>query len=290
VIALAAAIGALITVPLVALPARAAQLGDNFAPDLLAGVYAVAGVVVGLVVAVGAITARAVAANVIASAAWLWTLAVIAVMDGVAAGRGLGFAQLAVWQFTDSGPTWRSFYIPGSLLMLGAALLIGGLAALPAARRGDNRVGVAISGAMGPLLVAGAYFLAGPPRSQIGPFSAFLTAPYAVLIGLAGSLLIGAVVGGDLRGRRRAGPLTQGLPAIPPPALSAIGSASGGASVSSPEPAPQEPTPKPPPATGKAKVVAVAEPAYGDAPGGPASGAATGTADKPIPAGRKPKR
>jgi hypothetical protein len=296
VIALAASLGALITVPLVAVPARAAQLANNFAPDLLAGVYAVAGVVIGLAVALGAITARAIAANVIASAAWLWALAVIAVVDGVAAGRGLGFAHLAVWQFTGTGPTWRSFYVPGSLLMLGAALLIGGLAALPAARRGDNRVGVVISGAMGPLLVAGAYFLAGPSRNEIGAYSAFLTAPYAALIGLAGSLLIGAMIGGELRGPGQAADpeVPEPLDALAlPPAVgtSAVVTPAAGSSAEAPSwPDSEFTEPKPRPATGKAKVVAVAEPAYGDAPRPETNPPIAAGTDKPSPTGRKPRR
>jgi hypothetical protein len=81
--------------------------------------------------------------------------------------------------------------------MLGAALLIGGLAAFPAAGRADHRIGVAASGAFGPLLVAVAYVLAAP-RAGEAPAemsSAFTIAPYTVIAGLAGSLLV-AVVGG----------------------------------------------------------------------------------------------
>src|SRR4029079_11906363 len=92
--ALAAALGALITVPLVAVPARAAQLSTNFAPHLLAGVYAITGVVVGLIAALGALAARPVAANVLASMVWLWGLATITVTDAVASGRGVILAQL----------------------------------------------------------------------------------------------------------------------------------------------------------------------------------------------------
>lgn len=193
--AFAAAIGAVITVPLVAVPARAAQLSTNFAPHLLAGVYAVTGVVIGLVAALAALAARSIAANVLASGCWIWLLGAAAVTDGVTSGRGLTYAQLAVWKFTANGPTWRSFYVPGALLMLAAALLIGGLAAWPASRRGDNRVGVAISGAIGPLLVAGAYFLAAPAFGSAPDegVSAYLTAPYAVIAGLAGSILVAAV-------------------------------------------------------------------------------------------------
>ncbi len=194
---LAATLGALVMVPLVAVPARGAEIVDNFAPHLLAGIYATAGVVLGLILALFALTSRAVAANIFASAAWLWILAIVAVVDGVAAGRGLGYAQLGVWKFTDGGPMWHSFYIPGALLMLGAALLVGGLAAFPAAGRGDGRVGIAISGAAGPLLVAVAYVLASPRAGEapVEQMSAYHTSPYMVLAGLAGSLLV-AVVGG----------------------------------------------------------------------------------------------
>jgi hypothetical protein len=204
VTALAASLGALITVPLVALPARAAQLSTSFAPHLLAGVYAITGVVIGLIAAIGAFAFRALAANVLASMAWLWLLAVVVAGEAVSAGRTVMFAQLGIWPFADGGPTWRGFSVPSSLVMLAAAFVIGALVAWRATRRGDNRVGVAISGAFGPLLVAGAYFLVTPafgpaPADQV---SAYLTAPYAVIAGLAGSVLAAAVVG--IRRRRAA--------------------------------------------------------------------------------------
>jgi hypothetical protein len=194
-IAVASAIGALITVALVAVPARTAVRADTFAPQLVAGGYAAIGVVIGLFVAYGALSARAVAANVIATVSWLWALAVATVIDGVIAGRGLATAQLGVWEFTNHGPWFRNLYVPGMLLSLAAALVFGILAAWPAARRGENRVGVAISGAVGPLLVAAAYFLAAPRMVGIRAeqLSAYLLAPYAVIAGLAGSVLISAL-------------------------------------------------------------------------------------------------
>jgi hypothetical protein len=205
VVALAAAIGALIVVPLVAVPARNAHRVDNFAPQVTAGGYAVVGVILGLLVAVAALSARAITANVIASASWLWALAVVAVIDEVRAGRGPGTAQLAIWQFTQSG-WWRELYVPGALLTLLVALLVGVLAAWPAGRRGDNRVGVAISGAVGPLLVAVAYFLAAPRLTGVPSEqkSAYLMAPYAVIAGLAGSVLVAAIGPKGLRAARAA--------------------------------------------------------------------------------------
>lgn len=194
-LAMAAAIGASLTVALVAIPARFAERADSFAPQTIAAGYAVVGVIAGLVVAFGALTSPAVATNVIVTVSWLWLLAVVAVVHGVVVGRGLASAQLGVWDFTSDGPWLRNLYVPGMLLSLVAALIIGILAALPAARREDNRVGVAISGAVGPLLVAAAYFLATPrlAGARAEQFSAYLIAPYAVIAGLAGSVLVSAL-------------------------------------------------------------------------------------------------
>jgi len=197
-LAVAAAVGALVTVALVAVPARAAVRADTFSPQTIAAGYAVIGVIIGLLVAIASLASRAVAVNVTATVGFLWVLAIIAVIDGVASGRGLASAQLGVWQFTDTTPGFwfRNLYLPGLALSLGAAMIIGGLAAWPAARRESGKVGVAISGAVGPLLVAAAYFLAAPrpngvPAEQL---SAYLVAPYTVIAGLAGSVLASALV------------------------------------------------------------------------------------------------
>jgi hypothetical protein len=194
-LAMAAAIGGSLTVALVAVPARAAVRADSFAPQTIAAAYAVVGVVTGLVVAFGALSAAAVATNVIITVGWLWLLAVVAVVHGVVMGRGLASAQLGVWDFTSDGPWLRNLYVPGMLLSLVVALLIGALAAWPAARREDSRVGVAVSGAIGPLLVAIAYFLATPrlTGARAEQFSAYLIAPYTVIAGLAGSVLVSAL-------------------------------------------------------------------------------------------------
>jgi len=73
--------------------------------------------------------------------------------------------------------------------------VIGALAARSAARRPAARVGAAISGMVGPLLAAAAYFLAAPRLVGIRAeqVSAHLMAPYAVVAGLAGSALVAAI-------------------------------------------------------------------------------------------------
>jgi hypothetical protein len=205
VIALSAALGGLLTVPLVAIPARAAHRPETPAPQMIAGGYAIVGVAVGLLIAVAALSARAIAANVAATAGWLWALAIASVVNGVAIGEGLTSAQLGVWRFGNQYFLQRIFSLPGAALMMGGALLIGALAAWPAGRRGDNRVGVAVSGAFGPLVVAAAYFLAAPKLVGVQAdeqLSAYLIAPYAVIAGLAGSVLLAVVV--TQREQRRA--------------------------------------------------------------------------------------
>jgi hypothetical protein len=193
----AAGIGALVVVPLVAVPARTAETPDNFAPEWTAAGYVVLGVIIGLVIAVAALTARAIAANVVASVGYLWLLAVVAVVDSLRQGDEPALAQLAFWEF-NGGPEVRGFYVPGVILMLLAAAAIGFLAAWRAGRRGDSRVGVAISGGIGPLLVASAYLLAAPQFAgaddvDISQWSAAMFAPYAVIAGLAGSVLVAAI-------------------------------------------------------------------------------------------------
>jgi hypothetical protein len=155
----------------------------------------VIGVVVGLVVAVGALASRAVTANLIGTAAWLWLLAVVAVVDGGVAGRDGSRVPLGFWEFTSAEPWFRNIFLPDAGLALAAALVIGALAALPAARRGDRPVGVVVSGAVGPLVLAAAYLLSQPDLvgADAVDLSRHLVAPYLIVAGLLGSLLISAV-------------------------------------------------------------------------------------------------
>ncbi|HEX2773702.1 MAG TPA: hypothetical protein VHN18_14900 [Micromonosporaceae bacterium] len=221
-LAVAAAIGALVTVALVAVPARAATRADTFSPQTIAAGYAVLGVLLGLAFAIWALSSRAVARNVIATVCWLWLLAVVAVVDGVLSGRGLTAAQLGVWQITTDGERFwfrNHFYWPGAALSLGSALVIGALAARPAARHSYTRVGAAISGGVGPLLVAAAYFLAAPRLVGIRAeqLSAHLMAPYAVIAGLTGSVVAAALAQRAEGPPDRRGPTARtSEPAAPP--------------------------------------------------------------------------
>ncbi|NUT31470.1 MAG: hypothetical protein HOV79_00195 [Hamadaea sp.] len=238
-VACAAALGGLAVVPLTALPAREVATAATFAPAWVVGWYAAAGVLVGLVLAGFALASRAVAANLTATAGWWWLVAVVTVVDAVASGRGLIPTQLGVWRFTRIDDSqvgeavafdlpgtgwWQSIYLPGALFTLVAAFLLGVLAAVPAARRGESRASVALSGMAGPILMAAASLLAAPrlggaPAEQV---SALLVAPYAVIAGLAGSVLIAVAA---MRGRAEpgAGPAAEPLSARREPV--AVGSA-----------------------------------------------------------------
>ncbi|WP_203859590.1 hypothetical protein [Plantactinospora mayteni] len=239
-LAVSSAIGALVTVVLVAVPARAAVRADTSAPQTVAAGYAILGILLGLVAALWAISSPAVASNVLGTVCWLWALAVIAVVDGVLSGRGLSAAQLGVWQLTSDGERFwfrEYFYWPGAALSLGSALLIGALAARSAARRPAARVGAAISGISGPLLVAIAYFLAAPRLVGIRPeqVSAHLMAPYAVVAGLAGSALVAALAQRSETMARRAESVDS--PAVPlPPGTGTDAPPAAGGSPATPPP------------------------------------------------------
>ncbi|MEU8152761.1 hypothetical protein AB0B94_03740 [Micromonospora sp. NPDC048986] len=193
-LALGAGLGGLVTVLLIAVPARVATGADTGAPQRTAAVQATLGILIGVLVAIWALRSRAAAVNVTATAAWLWLLAVISVIDGVRVGRGLTGAQLGTWQFDpDHARYWigGQLYWPGALLALVPALLIGVLAARRSARSVGHRVGAAASGAAGPVLVALAYLTTLPHWSTLGPaqLSTQLIAPYAVIAGIGGSVL-----------------------------------------------------------------------------------------------------
>ncbi|WP_433372642.1 Hansenula MRAKII killer toxin-resistant protein 1 [Actinoplanes sp. CA-142083] len=190
--AASAGVGALVAVALIALPARSAVRLDAHSPQMIAASYALLGVLLGAIVAYWAVCSRPVAANLIATAAWLWALAITAIIVELSVNRDSA-TYLSSWQFAE--PTIAARYgvisWPSALLTLSAAFLIGVIAVIPAVRRGDLGLGAATSGAVGPLLVA-VSFLALSPRLTGTPAaieSAYLIAPYAVLAGLAGSAL-----------------------------------------------------------------------------------------------------
>jgi hypothetical protein len=225
-LSLSAAVGALLTVALIALPARTSVRPGAVSPEVIAAGYALTGVLLGLLVAYWAVACRPVAANLIATAAWLWSLAVCAVVASVCWHRPSA-TYLSSWQFAapNAVDAWYgTIFWPSAVLTLLAAFIVGVIGALPAARRGDLGVGTASSGAVGPLLVASAFLALAPQlTTAAGPLeSAYLIAPYAVLAGLAGSAL--TVSGYGRRAERGSAPEPLPAPA-PPPAAAGPGTA-----------------------------------------------------------------
>jgi hypothetical protein len=218
-LAVSAAVGAMLSVALVLVPARVAIRPDTSTPQLIAAGYAVVGVVLGIMIAVCALSARAAAANAVWTSGWLWLLAIGAVIDGVIEGKGLGSAPLAVWPFGDATYFRHTWSIAGAALMLGAAFLIGACAAWQASHRSESQVGIALSGGLGPILVAVAYFLTAPRLVgvEVNPqMSAYLVAPFAVISGLAGSVLLVAILTSREATSRQQTAELRALASVPP--------------------------------------------------------------------------
>jgi hypothetical protein len=250
-----AALGALVSVALVALPARSAVRTDTLSPQLVAVGYALIGLVAGMIVAFWAVSSPPAAANLLGTAAWLWALAVAGVAAELTTHRA-SETYLTSWQFVESqSPTrYGGIYWPSAALTLVAAFLIGLILAWPATRRGDVGLGTATSGAVGPLLVAIAFLALSPLITEAaGPLqSAYLIAPYAVLAGLAGSALTVSLaqatqsrVPRQPNGPRELGPApatapTRGTAATADEAPTAIGVAKPTTPVA-PKPAPEAP-------------------------------------------------
>ena len=257
-LATSAAAGALVAVALIALPARSAVRADTFSPHVIAGGYAMVGLVLGLVVAYWAVASRPVAANLITTAAWLWALATSAIVVELTMHRSSA-TYLTSWQFADPGTDHRygTIFWPSAALTLAAAFLIGVVSVIPAARRGDLGLGAATSGAVGPLLVAAAFFVLAPQLTgALGPLeSAYLIAPYAVLSGLAGSALTVALAQAAANRRARKAERRTAREAEPVPA-SATGVAivPGAEAPGTPALAAPKTGPAPAPPKGRAKL------------------------------------
>jgi hypothetical protein len=206
-LSVAASVGALLSVALVLPPAHNATRADTTSPHLIAAGYAIVGIVIGIVLAVCALSARAAALNVVIISIWLWLLAAASVVVGVARGKGYGTAVLEGWPLGDSSYFWHNFSIDLTVLMLGTALIVGVASAWPATRRQENRVGVVLSGGAGPLLVAAAYVLTAPALVGISgntQASTSVIALCAVIAGLAGSgLLVAAIAAREASKRER---------------------------------------------------------------------------------------
>lgn len=187
-IALAALIGAALTVPLVAVPAGAAEVPVPVDPALNAGLAAGLGTAVGFFAALALLSARPVAGGMIATAVWVWLLAVVSAGGWLAEkstpnGQRLGVLDLPV--LTDR--VTQDLVLP---VMAGVAVLTGAAIAAYARWLGEHPIAVAMSGLAGPALVASAYLVAGPAGPALDRREPWLAALVAVGAGFAASLLV----------------------------------------------------------------------------------------------------
>ena len=161
-VAIASGTGALVALPLVWLPVRAGVAGvDNPAGTVIGS--AVGAVAMGVVFALAALAAGPVAAGLAASALWLWVAALasvtLAVVEGGPAGARLGVIE---------APTAPSDWWSGPYPMIGLYATLALTVALTASRLGAPRRQIALSGLVGPALLASAYAVAGSGAAGTG--------------------------------------------------------------------------------------------------------------------------
>ncbi|HET8661725.1 MAG TPA: hypothetical protein VFM55_22365 [Micromonosporaceae bacterium] len=187
--ALAATPGAAVAVPLVAVPASAAELPFTN-PALEAGIAAAVGILAGVFGALAMLCARLIAGSVYATIFWVWAVALAsagAVMGSSTPPRGQRLGVLAL--------PGMSFDLTQDLVLAmtaGTAVLLGGLIAGYGRWLGEHRLVVAASGLAGPALLAAAYLIAGPGRSSDPPDQ--LVPYWAALIGVGAGAVTSVLV------------------------------------------------------------------------------------------------
>jgi hypothetical protein len=178
------AAGAAAVIGLAWLPAQDVRPPVNVNPGLVVSITAAAGVLVGLVLALLALSIRPLAAGVLTTVAWVWLLAVGAAVAGLASGEPYPAPRVGV-------PDAPSLIAPsawtGPRVMIIVAAVLGLVVAVVARARGTSRLSTAVSGFGGPALVAAAYLIAGPGQNQGEPY---LSALLGVVAGLAASAIV----------------------------------------------------------------------------------------------------
>jgi len=198
-VSLASAVGGGLTVLLVALPARGADLPQTTDSALEAGLAAGLGTVMGIFAALAVLCARLVAGNVYLTIAWVWAVALVSAVGVVAGsdpltGQGLGVLALP--------PGTRAEPAVATGMLIGIAAVVGALMAAYGRWLGEQGVPVAVSGVAGPAVLAAAYLVAGPGTSG------YVGALLGVVAGAGASVAVAVV--------RQARPAAEGPPADRP--------------------------------------------------------------------------
>jgi hypothetical protein len=223
---LLAAVGAGAGIGLAWLSAKDASAPVQVNPALVVAITAVAGVLVGVVISLIALSALPVAAGVRASIAWIWLVAIGCAVAGIVTHKPYPAPRLGVLDVPSlvAPSSWT-----GPRLMIVISAVIALVVAAIARWAGAGRFGIALVGFGGPAVVAAAYLIAGPGEGtdRAAQFDPYLTALLATAAGLIASVLIA------MPGRRGATPKVRRRPApIPDAGLPIFGD------LISPEPPP----------------------------------------------------
>lgn len=194
--------GAAAVIGLAWLPSREVRPPVNANPGLVISLTAGGGVLAGLVLAVLALSVRAVAVGLKVTMAWVWLLAAGAAIAGLTTHEPYPAPRVALLDAPSLIPPsdWT-----GPRVIVVAAGVLGLVVAAVARARGASRLGAAIAGFGGPALVASAYLIAGPGEDQR---EAYLCALLAVAVGLATSAVVAIptrAIGGQTRRRTTGG-------------------------------------------------------------------------------------
>jgi len=197
-VAVAGGVGALAVAPLAMLPSRVASIPSG-SPVTIAGLSAVLGALVGVFAAVAVLSQRVAGLNLGAVTVVIWLVALLSVAPSLGPDDPLPEVRLGVLDATwlGEGLAQRLAVIVMPAIALAAGAGIGALARW----RGLPVIPVAVSGVVGPALLALAYLIAGPgddaDRYQAAPYWGALI---AVAAGGLGSVL--AAVARQLTGER----------------------------------------------------------------------------------------
>jgi hypothetical protein len=183
-LAVSAAIGAGVVVPLTMQPARTAQVAGVNEVVVIA-ICAGLGAVVGIFAAWGALAQAVARWSLITMGAAVWLIALVSVAPSLAPSDPLPAVRLGVFDagFLSPAVTQRT----ALATMPALALVIGAILGWTARRRELPTLTIALAGLPGPALLTIAYLVAGPgagdDRYQVVPYWAAMTATGAGVLG-----------------------------------------------------------------------------------------------------------
>jgi hypothetical protein len=156
--AVSAGLGAVAAFPLVWLPVLVARPTMDLQPQATIGLTAGAGIVIGLLLSIAALAWGAAAAGSALSAAWVWLLALTSAALGAVNHTPIN-PDLGVLDAPQVIPATAWWF--GPYFMVGLAAMLGLAVAATAGWRGATWPGIALSGVVGPVLVAATYAITG---------------------------------------------------------------------------------------------------------------------------------